>query len=69
MPPSTTATLLISLEHVMHETRNMLDALDIATAAMLPDRREIKRRVLEIEAGACELIEWLGAARLEDQSN
>lgn len=64
--PSTTATLLLALELIEHETREMLAALDDAASANSPNRREVKRRVLEIRAGARELTRWLGEGRLEE---
>lgn len=33
------------------------------------DRRELKRRVLELQTKAQELIDWLSAARLEMEPN
>lgn len=67
--PSTTATLLISLERIEHETREMLSALDDPASSNSTNRREVKRRVLEIRAGARELTTWLGEARLEEPAN
>lgn len=65
-----TAQLLTSLDSIVHETTLMLSALD-GTERQLsaPDRREAKRRVLEIRARAQELFEWLSEARLEDPRN
>ena len=62
-----TAALLASLDVITAETTTMLTALDRAAAS--PDRREAKRRVLEIRGLAQELFDWLGEAGLEVPRN
>jgi hypothetical protein len=62
-----TAALLASLDVITAETTTMLTALDDATAS--PDRREAKRRVLEIKALSQELFEWLSEVELEVPRN
>lgn len=64
---SATATLLKSLDVVVAETVTMLAVLD--EAKLTPDRREAKRRVLEIRANAQELFDWLNAVGLEETRN
>jgi hypothetical protein len=59
-----TATLLSSLDAISAETVTMLTVLD--EAKMTSDRREAKRRVLEIKGKAQELFEWLTAVGLEE---
>jgi hypothetical protein len=63
------AALLASLETIAHETTLMADALDTATGLPANERREAKRRVMEIRARAQELFEWISEARLEDPRN
>ncbi|MEA2345188.1 MAG: hypothetical protein QOF63_3357 [Thermoanaerobaculia bacterium] len=62
-----TATMLQSLDVISAETVTMLAELD--TAKLTPDRREAKRRVLEIKANAQELFDWLTAVGLEETRN
>lgn len=62
-----TAALLASLESITYETVQMLAVLD--DEAPSSDRREAKRRVLEIRAKAQELFDWLSEARLEEPRN
>jgi hypothetical protein len=62
-----TTALLVSLDVITAETTTMLSALDDATAS--PDRREAKRRVLEIRGLAQELFDWLGEVGLEVPRN
>ncbi len=50
-----TAALLQSLDVITAETVTMLTVLD--AAKLTPDRREAKRRVLEIKANAQELFD------------
>ena len=65
-----TAALLASLEAIAYETTVMLAALDAAESLPSPsDRREAKRRVLEIRGRAQELFDWLSEARLEEPRN
>ncbi len=66
---SATADLLASLDVIAHETSLMLNALDVADVRRQEDRREAKRRVLEIRAKAQELFDWLSEVRLEDSVN
>jgi hypothetical protein len=48
----------------------MRTTLDNARAAIVAeDRREAKRRVMEIRARVQELFEWLSSARLEEPKN
>jgi hypothetical protein len=65
---SATARLLASLDSISAETVQILDALE-SPGIDPADRREAKRRVLEIRARAHELIEWLSEARLEAPKN
>jgi hypothetical protein len=67
--PSTTATLLMGLERIEHDTTTMLSALDDATSVASPNRGEVKRRILAIRAGARELTAWLAEVRLEEPTN
>jgi hypothetical protein len=62
-----TAALLASLDVISHETTRMLAVLDDVSATS--DRREAKRRVLEIRANAHELIEWLSEVGIETARN
>jgi hypothetical protein len=62
--PSTTATLLLALERTEHETAPMLP-LDELASVNTTNRRELKRRVLAIRAGARERTAWLDDVRLE----
>ncbi|HYI08519.1 MAG TPA: hypothetical protein VEK57_05585 [Thermoanaerobaculia bacterium] len=67
MPATATSELLASLDTITFEAMEMLAVLDDAEG--LPsnsDRREAKRRILEIRARAQELFEWLTEAKLED---
>jgi hypothetical protein len=66
---TTTARLLASLETITNEARAMLADLDDASGLPSGDRREAKRRVLEIRARTQELFEWLSEARLEEPRN
>jgi hypothetical protein len=61
---SATAVLLESLDVISAETVTMLAELD--AAQLTPDRREAKRRVLEIKGKAQELFDWLTAVGLEE---
>jgi hypothetical protein len=65
-----TAALLASLEAIFHEMTSMLMVLDEAES-ILPasERREAKRRVLEMRGKTQELLEWLSEARLEEPTN
>jgi hypothetical protein len=63
------AALLSSLDVISHETTLMEIALDDAEALPASERREAKRRVMEIRARAQELFEWISAARLEEPRN
>jgi hypothetical protein len=67
----TTASLLSSLETIAFETTKMLAALDDANAGEVssPDRREVKRRVVDRREKVHELIEELSAVRLEEPRN
>jgi len=68
--PSTTATILFSLERITHEIRVMLSAIDDSDSVNSPEtRHELKRRILEMRAGAHDLMEWLGEVRLEEASH
>jgi hypothetical protein len=68
--PSTTATILFSLERITHEIRVMLSAIDDSDSVESPEtRHELKRRIFEMRTGAQELIEWLGEMGLEDPAN
>lgn len=68
MPVS--ALLLASLDAISHETTAILEALEHARGAIAElDRREAKRRTLEIRAKAQEFFEWLSASRLEEPKN
>jgi hypothetical protein len=62
-----TAVLLQSLDVISAETVTMLTTLDESEGT--PDRREAKRRVLEIKAMAQELFDWLSAVGLEETRN
>jgi hypothetical protein len=64
---SATAALLQSLYVISAETVTMLTDLD--AAKLTPDRREAKRRVLEIKGLAHELFDWLNAVGLEETRN
>ena len=64
---SATADLLQSLDVITAETVTMLTALD--ESKMTSDRREAKRRVLEIKGKAQELFDWLNAVGLEETRN
>ena len=66
-----TPALLSSLDVIAHETTLMLDVLDRERISIVnaDDRREVKRRVLEIRGKAQELFEWLSAARLDELEN
>jgi hypothetical protein len=66
---TTSAALLASLETITHETVLMADALDVAEGLPAGERREAKRRVMEIRARAQELFEWVSEARLEEPRN
>jgi hypothetical protein len=61
--------LLASLEMIAHETTLMADALDLAGGLPASERHEAKRRVMEIQARAQELFEWISEARLEEPRN
>lgn len=65
---TSTAALLASLDVIAHETTRMLRTLDAAQIAS-DDRREARRRVLEIQARTQELFDWLSEARLEEPTN
>ncbi len=62
-----TAELLASLDVVAAETTRMLRVLD--DAAPTADRREARRRVLEIRARAQELFDWMSEVGLEAPRN
>ena len=63
MRPTITASLLSSLDVIAHETTSMLNALDRQRETIPEeDRREAKRRVLELRAKAQELFDWIGEA-------
>jgi hypothetical protein len=62
-----TASLLASLDVITSETTTMLAALD--DASMTTDRREAKRRVMEIRARAQELFDWVAEVGLEEARN
>ena len=67
---TTSAALLSSLEAITHETTQMLSVLDDDAAKLSAnDRREAKRRVIEIRTKAQELFEWISEARLEEPRN
>ena len=69
-PMPATATLLQSLDVITADAVTMLTALDEAESVMSPsDRREAKRRVLEIRGKAQELFDWLNAVGLEETRN
>ncbi len=63
-PTTPTAVMLASLEAVIAETVTMLDVLDDAETTR--DRREAKRRVLEIRAKAHELFSWIESGGLPE---
>jgi len=67
LPMFATAALLASLDTITHETTSMLTVLD--DAEMTTDRREAKRRVLELRGLAQELFDWLAVAGLEEPRN
>lgn len=64
-----TAKILASLETIYFETVQMLTAVDEAQQAPPTDRREAKRRVLEIRSKAQELSDWLSEVWLEEPRN
>lgn len=64
---SATVALLSSLEAITYETVQMLAVLE--DEEQTSDRREAKRRVLEIRAKAQELLDWLAEVRLEEPRN
>jgi hypothetical protein len=64
---SATTALIQSLDIITAETVTMLAALH--EAQMTPDRREAKRRVLQIRTDAQELFDWLSAVGLEETRN
>jgi hypothetical protein len=64
----TSAVLLASLDRITHETTLMLLTLN-HDAAQTSDRREAKRRVLELQDKAQELLDWLSEVRLEAPRN
>jgi hypothetical protein len=66
-PVTATAALLVSLDVITAETAVMLSALDDVSSTR--DRREAKRRVLEIRGLSQELFEWLSAVGLEETRN
>jgi hypothetical protein len=66
---SATADLLASLDVISHETTLMLSAIDQAHAARPDDRREVKRRALELRRQAQELFDFLSEVPLELQTN
>lgn len=59
--------LLRSLDAITAETVSMLSALEDVPASA--DRREAKRRILEIRGKAQELFEWLAAVGLDEATN
>jgi hypothetical protein len=56
--PSVNAVLLVSLTAISHETRTMLLALDEPHVEP-SNRREARRRVLEIVEKVTEYFDWL----------
>jgi hypothetical protein len=66
-----TPALLSSLDTIAYETTLMLDVLDRerATIPSAEDRREVKRRVMELRGKAQELFEWLSTTKLEELEN
>lgn len=64
-----TAELLASLDVISLETTNMFRAIDGDRAIAAEDRREVKRRILEIRSEVHELSAWLSAMRLEEPKN
>lgn len=62
-----TAELLASLDVIAHETTRMLTTLEDMPATS--DRREAKRRVLEIRGLTQEFFDWLAEVRLETPRN
>ncbi|HEX2121734.1 MAG TPA: hypothetical protein VHL59_08840 [Thermoanaerobaculia bacterium] len=61
-----TAELLASLEAISNETTRMLAILDDPETKS-SQRREIKRRVVQIRETTHALIEWLAEAALEER--
>ena len=68
-PMTVSAALLASLDVISHETTIMEAVLDDATGLPASERREAKRRVLEIRGLAQELFTWLSEVRLEEPRN
>ena len=66
---TTSAALLASLDLISHETTMMVIALDVAAGLPESERREARRRVLEIRARTQELLEWVSEARIEEPRN
>jgi hypothetical protein len=68
--PSTTAILLLSLERITHEIREMLSAIDASDSVASPAaRHELRRRIFGMRTEAQELMEWLAEVRLEEASH
>lgn len=63
-PMTPTSRMLASVEAVTAETVTMLDVLDDVETTR--ERREAKRRVLEIRAKAHELLNWISAGGLAE---
>lgn len=64
-----TASLLRSLDAISHETTLMVGVLDDVEGLPANERREARRKVLQMRAIAHELFDWLSAARLEEPRN
>ena len=62
--PTTTASLIVSLEIIASEATKMLAALDELNPSST-HRREAKRRVLLIRSNEQELFDWVTAVPLE----
>lgn len=68
--PADVAELLAALDSVSHETTVAVNVLDQDEGTLeASDRREAKRRILEIRARAQELFDWLSAIRVGEKSN
>lgn len=65
-----TGVVLTSLESIAAESTRILAAIDGGEKTLsAPDRREVKRRVIEVREKVLRLIEELSAVRLEDPRN
>lgn len=69
MPATPAAQLLQSLDLITAEIVTMLDVLDTAPRLSPDDRREAKRRVMEMRARAQEVFEWVRETRLGEPTN